>query len=118
MNWAVILPLISTIATLALGIYLANSQRHKNEGDTALALSTATEKLLKPLNERIEAQDNKIGELTFQVEQQTLQLRQAGEEISALRVTVVELSKGIDMLVTQIETLGHKPVWERKNKRK
>lgn len=78
---------------------LANAaSRRKNNADASAAISEAAERLIAPLNKRIDEQEKKI------TDQDT--------EIRGLKKLVFQYVGGVRILIKQIRCLGHEPEWK------
>lgn len=100
MDYTAIAALITAIAAITTA--LATRRKSGRESDKLMTEAATT--LIRPLQERIEQQENRISELETETERQ-------GNEIKALRQENRELRAGVELLCHQIVALGQEPVY-------
>lgn len=96
MDWKTIIEIIAvvgSVGSLAYNILVARSKNRLDSADYAGQVAKAAAGLINPYEHR---------------------LQQLEAQVISLTTTVSDLHTGIDILITQIEKLGHMPVWRPK----
>ena len=127
MNWQDITPqtILTLIAALA-ALYTLYASKNKNKADVAKAITEAAGELIGEYKDKIDdieaevaeqaelikCQERKIAMQDSRITQQDIRIREQDEKIKVMELDKDEILEGVMSLCTQIQDLGHDPVWE------
>ena len=127
MNWQDITPqVILTLIAALSGLYALIQSRSKNKADVAKAITEAAGELIGEYKDKIDdieaevaeqaelikCQERKIDMQDSRITQQDIRIREQDEKIKVMELDKDEILEGVMSLCTQIQDLGHDPVWE------